>query len=388
MGITMKKIMKIVVPILVLALLIQLPLSASASTLSEASKLEFDVMEAPEGSPANTQVKLYLTTTSSEEITTVGATLVLKDFATNFALYNGVDTNSDDAYDSYVDASDSYKVTKKELGIAFPIEATDIGEDFFIDFPSASLASYNEDTGEMYLFIAAWNDGIVFPSGVKTEVATFYIQAKEGVTPSNENIRIMNNNEFKNADYCLCNAIYPTAISSSDIVLQPSVDDIIQEEDFTIDFPEPVLNGSISGTFVSNYNQTAQVKIALYSGDTEVTSVTATGGNPGYSFADVAPGIYKIIMTAPGSLGYKIFNVEVKAGENTPIPLVTLLFGDYDGDGTISVSDFNYIITAYSTNDTAVEADVDGDSVISVSDINYAISHYLKMSEQQILDLA
>lgn len=145
--------------------------------------------------------------------------------------------------------------------------------------------------------------------------------------------------------------------------------------------------GTITGTFTCNYNKTADVTIQLMSGDVEVAKTTATGNNPDYTFLDVAPGTYTIKMSAVGSLGYKILNVVVEAGETNTIPSVTLLFGDYDGDGTVSVSDFNYIITAYSTNDYSVEADVDGDGVISVGDINYAISHYLKMSTEQELDL-
>ena len=145
--------------------------------------------------------------------------------------------------------------------------------------------------------------------------------------------------------------------------------------------------GTISGTFACNYNNTADINIKLMNGDTEVDSVIVTGEDSAYTFAGVAPGTYTIVMSASGSLGYTINNVVVTTGETASIPSVTLLFGDYDGDGTISVSDFNYIITAYSTNDTAVEADVDGDSVISVSDINYAISHYLKMSDVQVLNL-
>ena len=367
----MKKIMKIFVPILVLALLIQLPLSASASTLSEASKLEFDVMAAPAGAPANTQVKLYLTTTSAEAITTVGATLVLKNFDNNFALYNGVDNDDDDVFDSYVDASANYKVVKTELGKAFPIEAADIDGDAFIDFPAASLASYNETSGEMYLFIAAWNDGIVIPAGEKTEVATFYIQAKDGVTPSNDNMRLMKNNEFKNPDFCLCNAIYPTAISSSDIVLQPSVDDIIAENDFTIDFPQPApAAGTITGTFTCNANNTSTVTISLMNGDEVVATTTATGSAPDYAFSDVAPGTYTIKMSATGSLGFVINNVDVTAGENTAIPsdTVTLIFGNYDGDDEITSFDVMEIIP-HANNFTYNEAaDFDGSRDIDIMD--------------------
>ena len=387
----MKKIMKIFVPILVLALLIQLPLSASASTLSDASKLEFDVMEAPAGSPANTQVKLYLTTTSTEPITTVGATLVLKNFDSNFELYNGVDANEDDVFDSYVDASAKYRVVKTQLGKAFPIEATDIGEDRFIDFPAASLASYNETTGEMYIFIAAWNDGIVIPTGVKTEVATFYIQAKEGVTPSNDNIRIMKNNEFKNSDYCLCNAIYPTAISSSDIVLQPTIDDVLAEEDFTIDFPEPApAAGTITGTLACNANNTSTVTIKLMDGDTEVASTTAKGEAPEYSFSDVAPGTYTIKMSATGSLGYKILNVVVEAGANTNIPSVTLIFGNYDGDLEITSFDVMEIIP-HANNFTYEEAaDFDGSGDIDIMDAANTIPFMNANTNaaSQVLDLA
>ena len=391
MGLKMKKVMKVLVPILVLALLIQLPLSASATTspLSEGSKLEFDVTAAPEGSPANTLVKLYLTTNSTDGITTVASTLVLKDFDNNFELFNGVDDDGDDNYDRYVDASDSYKVVKTQLGEAFPISATEVLGDQFYDFPSASLASYNATTGEMYLFIAAWNDGLEFQPGTKTEIASFYIQAKDGVTPSNDNLRVMKQAEFKNPDYCLCNAVYPTAISSSDVVLQPTVDDMVADDDFTIDFPTPgPINGIITGTFACNYNNSADVTIKLMSGDVEVAQTTATGSNPDYTFLDVAPGTYEIVMSASGSLGFSIINIVVNENETTTIPSVTLLFGDYDGDGTVSVSDFNYIITAYSTNDYSVKADVDGDGVISVSDINYAISHYLKMDTEQVLDLS
>ena len=145
--------------------------------------------------------------------------------------------------------------------------------------------------------------------------------------------------------------------------------------------------GTITGTFACNYNDSAEVTIKLMNGDVEVAKTTATGEDSAYTFGDVAPGNYSIVMSANGSLGYTINNIEVNAGETTTVQSVTLLFGDYDGDGTISVSDFNYIITAYSTNDYSVKADVDGDGVISVSDINYAISHYLKMDTEQVLDI-
>ena len=145
--------------------------------------------------------------------------------------------------------------------------------------------------------------------------------------------------------------------------------------------------GSITGTFVSKYNNTAEVKIALYDGDNEVDSVVATGANPDYSFAGVADGTYTIKMSAVGSLGFTVNNVVVKSGENTSVPSVSLLFGDYDGNGVIATTDFSNIITAYSTNTYEAAADVDGNGVITTSDINYAISHYNKLDTEQVITL-
>ena len=378
MGIKMKKIMRIFVPILVLALLIQLPLSASASTLSDASKIEFDVMAAPDGSPANTQIKMYITTTSTEAITTVGSTIVLKNFPENFALLN----------DSAEDVSATYMVDKVQLGAAFPITASEIGDDQFIDFAACSLASYNSNSKEMYLFISGWNDGIVIPSGVKTEVATFYVQAKDGVTPSSENIRLMRKSEYKNTDACPSVAVYPAEVSSKDIILQPDESDILADEDVILDFPEPaVATGTVTGSFDCKYNNTAEVTVALMDGDNVVASTTACGDTPDYTLSEVAPGTYTIKISAVGSLGFTIENVVVAEGENKSVPTVTLLFGDYDGNGVIATTDFSNIITAYSTNTYEAAADVDGNGVITTSDINYAISHYNKLDTEQVITL-
>jgi Carboxypeptidase regulatory-like domain len=90
---------------------------------------------------------------------------------------------------------------------------------------------------------------------------------------------------------------------------------------------EPVQNpslGSISGTVTDQEGSVAEgAKIALTRGDNSPNLETTSGDNGQFSFPNVAPGPFKLTVSAPG-FDTKIFSGEVHAGQSFLVPEISL----------------------------------------------------------------
>ena len=375
----MKRMLKLLVPVLVLAMLIQVPfaLNASASTLSNEASYQFRLTKAEDTAPGNVAVKLTATTDENELITTFGATLVLD--ATKYDFVN----------QSGEVITDNYKKVSAQLGTGFPITAPAFDEGEGFDFVNAcSLVSYNSTTQEFYVFISGLSAlGLTVPAG--TEVASFYIQAKDGIKPAEDNVRVMALSEYKDTAACPSNAIVPGEISSKTTVFKPTAEDIITNVSIVFDFAK---EGTVNGlTAIKSDNVGAlavDVTVTLANADNTYTATTKA--EQGFSFDAVEEGTYTITITAPGSLGYTINNVVVEADKETVIPEIYLLFGDVDANGSIAPKDVSDLLTVYGTNLTAPDINnVDGDDVIGPADLSIMLlgDHYGSSTSTQVIDL-
>ena len=375
----MKRMLKVLVPVLVLAMLIQVPfaLNASASTLSDETSYQFTLTKAEDTAPGNVAVKLTATTDEEELITTFGATLVLD--ATKYDFVN----------QSGEVITDNYKKTVAQLGTGFPITAPAFDEGEGFNFVNAcSLVSYNATNEEFYVFISGLSAlGLNVPAG--TEVASFYIQAKDGVKPAEDNVRVMALSEYKDTAACPSAAIVPGEISSKTTVFKPTDEDIITNVSIVFDFAK---QGSVNGLNAIKSDNVGElaVDVTVTLANDDNTYTATTKAEQGFSFDAVEEGTYTITITAPGSLGYTINNVVVVADQETVIPQIYLLFGDGDGDGTIAPKDISDLLTVYGTALTESNIfNVDGDAVIGPADLSIVLlgDHYGSTSATQVLDL-
>ena len=375
----MKRMLKLLVPVLVLAMLIQVPfaLNASASTLSNETSYQFTLTKAEDTAPGNVAVKLTATTDENELITTFGATLVLD--ATKYDFVN----------QSGEVITDNYKKVSAQLGTGFPITASAFDEGEGFDFISAcSLISYNATNEKFYVFISGLSAlGLTVPAG--TEVASFYIQAKDGIKPAEDNVRVMALSEYKDTAACPSNAIVPGEISSKTTVFKPTAEDIITNVSIVFDFAK---QGSVNGlnAIKSDNIGTYAVDVTVTLANADNTYTATTKAEQGFSFDAVEEGTYTITITAPGSLGYTINNVVVEADKETVIPEIYLLFGDVDANGSIAPKDVSDLLTVYGTNLTAPDINnVDGDDVIGPADLSIMLlgDHYGSSTSTQVIDL-
>ena len=372
-----RKILKVLVPVLVLAMLLQVPFafSASASDLSEASAYVFVVSKAAAGSAGNLEVGLYLTTDNTELIDGFGAALALDGSVYDFVNKDGVII------------TDDYKTNSKQVGASFALAATAVDEgEKFIRLDEFSMISYNADTDTFYLFVSGCSyDGLTVDG--KCQIADFYLKLKEGQKFSETNIRKMEVSEWRETGGCPSPAIYPGAVSSKDVIFEPVPENFVTDITVTL----PSLNGAVDGSagISAVDNARAPITVRLFNGVNEYTATTQ--GTDGYSFDDVEEGTYSIEISAPGSLGYTINNLVVEAGETAVPPSVSLLFGDCDQNGTIAGQDIAQLFTEYGQEVDAEDAcDVDGNGTVTGQDLGIILltSHYGMDVTTQVIDLA
>ena len=373
----MKKFLKVLVPVLVLAMLLQVPfaMSASASTLSQGTSYNFSLAPSSDPTKGNVEAKLSMTTDENELITTVGATLVVKESA--FDLVNS----------SGEVVTDSYKVDSKQVGTDLSITSTQVGEDaedVFTYQSFCSLVSYNAANEEFYIFISGLNAGGLNVAA-NSEIFTFYLQAKDGVKPSEDNVRVMALSEYKTT--CASYAIAPGYVGSKSTPIGTGTDDIVTA--VTVDFNFPSA-GSVSGAITSDNKGIYAVDVTVTLANEANTYTTTTKAEEGYAFSAVEAGTYTITITAPGSLGYTIYNVVVVPETETAVPSIYLMFGDVDDSGSIAPKDVSDLLTVYGNTLEASDINnVDGDNVIGPADLSIMLlaSHYGADSTSQVLDL-
>ena len=369
------KFLKLLVPVLVLAMLLQVPfaLVSTASTLSQATSINFTLAKSEAAdAPGNIEVNMFATTTATAKITTLGATIV---FDTD--VYDLVDKTG-------TVVTDSYKVDSVQLGSNFPLIANEFDdEDGLESMGDCSIASYNATSKQMYLFIAGLNvNGVNIAENSK--IATFYLQLKDGCKPSESNIRVMRTDEYKNAEACPSQAIASGEISSKSVVFTPAVSDLVENVTLTIDYS---VGGTIDGVnaFVP-VNALSEVTVKLVKGE-EVLQTKVTNEANGFGFEEVEEGTYTILVEVPGSLGHKVENVVVNEGETTTVSGITLIYGNYNNNDTIDLEDLSSIIVAASGTGYDSLADVNGNEAVEMSDITTTITNYGALAVQQVTNL-
>ena len=246
------------------------------------------------------------------------------------------------------------------------------------------MVSYNATNEEFYIFISGLSvNGLEVPAD--SEAFTFFLQAKDGVKPSDENVRVMALSEYKNAEACPAFAIAPGAIGSKSTPIGTGVEDVVTDVSIVFDFPS---TGSVSGAIKSDNIGEKAVDVTVTLANETNTYTTTTKAEQGYAFSDVEAGTYTITISAPGSLGFTINNVVVTPENTTEVPEIYLLFGDCNEDGTITAQDISNILTEFGESSTST-SDVDGSGTVTAQDIGVIIlaNHFGISASSQIIDL-
>jgi len=157
---------------------------------------------------------------------------------------------------------------------------------------------------------------------------------------------------------------------------------------------EPGAGVTVSGV-VRSYNPKNAVTLELWQG-AEVKYITtivaeATGSGQqtqSFSFADVVDGTYDLVVSKNVHLTTTISgvvvdgsNVDLTEHANAAIKVITLLVGDTDGNGSINVTDFNYVLNDFGKTDGAVSGkttDFTGEGSVNVTDFNLILNNFGK----------
>ncbi|MBI2861359.1 MAG: cupredoxin domain-containing protein [Chloroflexi bacterium] len=103
--------------------------------------------------------------------------------------------------------------------------------------------------------------------------------------------------------------------------------------------------------------------------DKEAT--TATDGS--YSIVGITPGVYTLRVLMNGYLRAERLGVGVETGRLTPLPEVTLLAGDANGDGIVDTSDLMIEAATFSRQPSSsswdLRGDIDGDGQVDIHDL-------------------
>ena len=164
-------------------------------------------------------------------------------------------------------------------------------------------------------------------------------------------------------------------------------------EEFIAPPPEPGV--TITGA-VASYNPNNPTTISLMQG--EVTKyqkiIRATSGRgqteSTFSFEDVAPGTYSMVISKPGHTAYTLDgiiasdeNIDLTQDERSEVQLMALRCGDIDGDGMINDNDLTIMWSLANYNRKTENAanilcDLNGDNMINDVDLTvlWKVDHY------------
>lgn len=133
--------------------------------------------------------------------------------------------------------------------------------------------------------------------------------------------------------------------------------------------PTPLPIGSLTGQVLASKT----VTVYLYYAD--ATLAASVDANPDGTFSIQAPaGTYSIVAAASGFLSAQ-GSVTISGGSASPMPTISLLAGDIDGNNVIDQFDAMTLGMSYNT-DTPTSADLNNDSVINVLDLELLARNY------------
>lgn len=94
------------------------------------------------------------------------------------------------------------------------------------------------------------------------------------------------------------------------------------------------------------------------------------------------PGMYDVLIDAPGYLDQIYIQIEITAGKTTDLGYIELLAGDVNKDGKIEISDIGIVMNIYGVNDTdtsyELRCDFNNDKRVEISDMGILMNNYLK----------
>ena len=180
-----------------------LPISSNAESFSEQTAFEVVFSKADAQAPGNLQGDIYLKTDPTQLITTFGCTVV---FDTEYIDMVDVDGKA---------MTDQCRKDSTILGGSFPVEEATIRvgkkNKSFNSMQGLSIASYNAQSKQMYLFVCGLNvSGIKIQE--KSKVATFYLNSKKDTFPQSA-LRTMR--PLESGTSCPSKSVFVAEISST-----------------------------------------------------------------------------------------------------------------------------------------------------------------------------
>ena len=161
---------------------------------------------------------------------------------------------------------------------------------------------------------------------------------------------------------------------------------------YLLNYTDPVVDGEVRGKIKSyNRNKTAEV-VLMQNGalkyEASLSAMPASGAQfeQTFTFENVIPGTYDLIVTKNGHLKYTVKNIIVGANGldltknvNANIKLIALIGGDTDNNGGINIDDLNKVVQNFGkTAGFPAEADINGDGGVNIDDLNIVVSNFGK----------
>ena len=142
---------------------------------------------------------------------------------------------------------------------------------------------------------------------------------------------------------------------------------------------------------VTSYNPGNETKVSLSIDGEDVYTVyipATTGSGTAtavFSFEDVAPGVYDLVITKSGHLSYTVRDVSVdedvdlRGHENPLVSNITLTAGDVNGDGCVDLKDVTLLTSSNTYGKTFSDAetksaDINGDRCFDLKDLTIITS--------------
>lgn len=135
-----------------------------------------------------------------------------------------------------------------------------------------------------------------------------------------------------------------------------------------------ILEGSVMAS--PEWAVARPISVQLTGPIAEMLEMEAEGGN--YHFEQLPPGLYSVLISAPGFIPQTI-EVSLGVGETQFAPPVSLMAGDINQDGRVSLADLS--IAAALLPETAVPpapaaADYTGDGLVTTEDFDIIVNNF------------
>lgn len=137
----------------------------------------------------------------------------------------------------------------------------------------------------------------------------------------------------------------------------------------------PTIDYSKFGAKATLYNSYNQLV-----GESDIEQTNNT-----YLFKNLDQGTYKVVLSAPGYLNSIVNNVYVRTGFLSEVQEVTLIAGDVDGNGIISIDDYievsSHVGDKESDANYSISCDLNRDGEIGIQDKSVTLSNKGKVTE-------